>query len=479
MSISLPCTCGRRVRVTTGQAGLTIACECGRALEVPSLRELRALPTDEPEPGRTWSAPFSAVLAGGIWAVIGGWVVVWSLLEYASIPPFLREKDSAYLGVSLFGGGLVLVGWQTFRGRMRVNLLLGLISLAVGALILAGLVAAQGELVSPVSGSGLGLVSAGLLTMRARKRYRSRARNPVVRTLAPGYQEAGHLVLPPWNPGDGTRKWTSVLQLPGRTGSSRPLRFLMAALIYPLGVALGLAVVGLWSWSYKARDREPGKHTSQAMTVAFVAVVLGAHRTARRILARRARELDPQDTRAPILLLRAFTDDQREVGQTDGAIGPWRRSVTLEEILTEQLARLGPVIAIGRPGELLTPIGAARLWLDNSAWQDGVHILLDECQYVVMVMGRTHNKEGKKVGLAWEVEQIHERDLLSKLILVMPPVSEHEAEKRWDGFRALLGAQMPPYAPFTCFARRSSSIWKVVRSLGGTRQPSDYREKIT
>jgi hypothetical protein len=45
----LPCTCGRRLAVSAGDAGTEIRCKCGRAVEVPDLGKLRAL-HQNPEP---------------------------------------------------------------------------------------------------------------------------------------------------------------------------------------------------------------------------------------------------------------------------------------------------------------------------------------------------------------------------------------------------------------------------------------------
>jgi hypothetical protein len=187
------------------------------------------------------------------------------------------------------------------------------------------------------------------------------------------------------------------------------------------------------------------------------------------------RAANVKSRKVPILLLRAFADDQMKVGETTATFGAWSRTITLEEIVSEQFEQFGPVIAVGRPRELLPPGGAARLWLDNKSWQRGVHILLEECQYIVMVMGRIRGGEG----LAWELEQIKRQGLLFKLVLVMPPVSESEAEARWKEFDLLLDGQLPPYFSFTCFARTSrSGVWTIVCGSGETRELSDYKNKI-
>lgn len=40
----LSCSCGQQTRVSSVQAGETVRCACGAPLQVPSMRELRALP---------------------------------------------------------------------------------------------------------------------------------------------------------------------------------------------------------------------------------------------------------------------------------------------------------------------------------------------------------------------------------------------------------------------------------------------------
>jgi len=52
----LPCRCGQQIRVSTAQAGETVACVCGERLEVPTLRGLRELVPAESDSTRAGSA---------------------------------------------------------------------------------------------------------------------------------------------------------------------------------------------------------------------------------------------------------------------------------------------------------------------------------------------------------------------------------------------------------------------------------------
>ncbi len=65
----LSCSCGREIPVEVSQAGETVTCACGAAVEVPSMREIRALPPDDSEPPdpvvkrRSWH-PVQGILFG-------------------------------------------------------------------------------------------------------------------------------------------------------------------------------------------------------------------------------------------------------------------------------------------------------------------------------------------------------------------------------------------------------------------------------
>jgi hypothetical protein len=167
----------------------------------------------------------------------------------------------------------------------------------------------------------------------------------------------------------------------------------------------------------------------------------------RRLRAPSARAVAERDERRPILLLRAFLDDHLAVDDPDsekpfGHFGETAK-VTFEEILTKLFSRCGPVIAVGRPGERVPPLGAARLWVSDECWQQAVKELLSDAQLVIMVMGNLENR----TGLRWEAEQVLQMMSQSprKILLVVPPVDEREVYDRWEQHRQLSGGQMPIY----------------------------------
>ena len=89
---------------------------------------------------------------------------------------------------------------------------------------------------------------------------------------------------------------------------------------------------------------------------------------------------------------------------------------------------LGPVVAIGKPHEGLSPLGAAREYVFGPGWQDRVSAVLDECSWVVAILGGSE-------GLVWEYEQIIRRGIADRLMLVVPPATPQVVRQRWEVFR--------------------------------------------
>ena len=81
MPYLLPCPqCERKLSVDTSQAGEQLRCACGASVEVPSMRQIRALEPSDPDPGaeRTsrWDPRRGIVFAVGAVITFGGLVVV-------------------------------------------------------------------------------------------------------------------------------------------------------------------------------------------------------------------------------------------------------------------------------------------------------------------------------------------------------------------------------------------------------------------
>jgi len=143
-------------------------------------------------------------------------------------------------------------------------------------------------------------------------------------------------------------------------------------------------------------------------------------RSARRAAVHSMVEVRTKDTRPPFLFLRSFYDDQVSLTQ-DEAGNMFQRVLArgsffanVDELLTERYWHIGPVIAIGKPGEALPPLGAARAYLSGESWQTVVADLMKEARAIILALDYTE-------GVTWELRNARECGWLEKALLLIPP----------------------------------------------------------
>lgn len=130
------------------------------------------------------------------------------------------------------------------------------------------------------------------------------------------------------------------------------------------------------------------------------------------------------DWRSPVLFLRSFHDDARQVVDDAFSFASTDDTTTsFEDALLKVVRLQGPAIAIGQPGT--TPDGgAARAFIDGEGWRDTVLEWMDQAQLIVMLAGYTH-------GLHWELENVIKRGHQAKAVLVFPPNDPYR-NARWE-----------------------------------------------
>lgn len=172
-------------------------------------------------------------------------------------------------------------------------------------------------------------------------------------------------------------------------------------------------------------------------------------RRAQRYEAPTAAEAMAADPRPPVLYLRSFRDDGQAL-VADVRIAPLRRLysalqlATPEQHCADELQALGPVIAIGKPGEPLPELGAARLYVEQDVWQQEV-LRLMRCAALVVV------RVGASPGVLWEIEQaltvLHrERLVLARFggAEVAPEIAQRLQPVLGDAWAATLPPQRGP-----------------------------------
>ncbi|MFI0714215.1 transferase [Streptomyces inhibens] len=126
------------------------------------------------------------------------------------------------------------------------------------------------------------------------------------------------------------------------------------------------------------------------------------------------------DGRHPVLYLRSFADDDT-AAQVDDS-GAYVSIHSREEQLTGALGAIGPVITVGRPGEPLPRLGAARFYLPLDDWQPTVLRLMELSQLIVLRLGLG-------ASLWWEVGQARATQPARKLVLLAPGGLPEVAER--------------------------------------------------
>ena len=191
---------------------------------------------------------------------------------------------------------------------------------------------------------------------------------------------------------------------------------LAASFLY-LGVALlnvGLIIMSMLPTFIGSFSEFDNPLAVGAMLAVMIALLVANLFGAGNIVARRAdaratalyQSVREWDTRAPIVFLRSFNQDDDRLAVTGGdAFARWpagiSRSRTLDELLLEHGSPYGPVLAIGDPRDPVPPLGAARVFVPErgNGWQDVVRGLVGASKCVVMCPNTGR-------GVQWELDLI-------------------------------------------------------------------------
>lgn len=206
--------------------------------------------------------------------------------------------------------------------------------------------------------------------------------------------------------------------------------------------------------------------------IGFILVALGAiiSRLARRLGSIDAHRLMLRDPRPPVLYLRSFGDDRLKL--LTATLGrpslierfTPRRFDAYEEVLVRYLSHLGPVIAVNPPGTKLAPLGAARETIDSADWQSAIATWMERSALIVFVAPPGRVTEG----LRWELETVSANRHWDKTLIVVPPVSPEDLQRRWRGFLDACAKLWPFTVPFPAEDPRAlvlafrNSEWTVI-----------------
>jgi hypothetical protein len=185
-----------------------------------------------------------------------------------------------------------------------------------------------------------------------------------------------------------------------------------------VNAAVPLFIYGLLDSDNRIDNRMAGScwyWLQEVVSVALALLLWRMWRRSRRHIAPSASDAMRADPRPPLLYLRSFANDSSAVVDDHGSnaydrIVGWVGPPSPEEEMARILQRAGPVVAIGRPGEELPQLGAARLYVADDAWQSAVLALMRQAQMVVI-------RVGASPGLRWEIEQALRRVPRRRIVL--------------------------------------------------------------
>ena len=102
----------------------------------------------------------------------------------------------------------------------------------------------------------------------------------------------------------------------------------------------------------------------------------------------------------------------------------------LESHLTDAIRKIGPLIALGHPGEAF---GAGRIDTDDSKWTADIRVLMARARGILLVPSH-------RPGTLWEIETLKSEGWLPRCIFIMPPraVGELDTKQRWEVARQAL-----------------------------------------
>jgi len=172
-----------------------------------------------------------------------------------------------------------------------------------------------------------------------------------------------------------------------------------------------------------------------------------------------------------VLYLRSFEDDPaRQSVEWRGPGDEFSRvqnillsGLTQEEQLVAALKPVGPVVALGRPGEALPVVGALRIYLNDDSWRDSVLELMKKARLVVIALGSGS-------GLMWELLQAVQ--VLSPDRLILIALMRREAYTQFqknfakEFSAAGLGSRMKGKYPPTLLPRYPSTEYHLRYSMG-------------
>jgi hypothetical protein len=370
------------------------------------------------------------------------WNTVWTQWRFAMGAFAQIEVAVDVLAYAGTGAALLIAGIGLFRSASWAQPIAIVVCIFGAALNLQGLGRTGG---SSVLGTFYALSMVAVMLVAYRREPAGKPQHPAMVPTSP--EQIVHSTIP-----DNEQWRAALLASLAATGvASARYSFAKRVLAGVLLIVFTLAVLLV------VQVGMPGLLAGEPARVQFAVLAGGTfiispvlYAIRRALFAMRARtasnELARADARRPILYLRSFELDRAAANPSGLTVFGFLVALsTPEQKLARRLSRAGPVIAIGRPGERLPPLGAARFYVTDELWQQKVADVAKASQLVVWTSGVSE-------GLRWEIAHLLADVPAQKLVLWAHPhltVEGAAREAEWSLFRTTLGGLFPKPLPAT------------------------------
>jgi hypothetical protein len=112
---------------------------------------------------------------------------------------------------------------------------------------------------------------------------------------------------------------------------------------------------------------------------------------------------------------------------------------TAEQSLARAVLPLGPLIAIGSPGEVLPPMGAARLYVDDDHWQGVVEQLIAISPLVILRIGSYYDQS-----FWWEFKHVLATCEPERVLLFLHPGDSEYVYRAFRKDAKIASIDLPP-----------------------------------
>jgi len=148
-------------------------------------------------------------------------------------------------------------------------------------------------------------------------------------------------------------------------------------------------------------------------------------RRVKKFVVKSGKEVIEKDTRSPVLYLRSFQDEEEDssvVNYFRSAFASNRRDLAKtvppagireQDALGHVFRKIGPYIALGKPGEELPELGSSKLYVPNESWQKTVLDFFTRSKLIIFRAGETE-------GLRWELTELVKRVDPVKVVMLLP-----------------------------------------------------------